>query len=227
MMIAHSSPLDNPVWNALSTVQNHCCIIIDQAKFYLPEFGPFGAIESKQNLPLDLNEYAAINDDFFIVGSQPVLRPNLEIKRRLNCFQFVLENPIDKDYKHNVVELVGEHKQKILPFINHVFPGYFRAKTATLGKYFAIFDKEKIVAVTGERMILSNFTEVSAVATHPDYRRLGYSKALIAATCQAIFEENKVPFLHVYSGNNKAIPLYKSLGFKFRREMNFWNIGRQ
>jgi predicted GNAT family acetyltransferase len=83
-----------------------------------------------------------------------------------------------------------------------------------------------LVAVTGERMKMESYTEVSAVVTHPEYTGRGFAKQLVAHTVNQIFNENKTPFLHVAESNVFAINLYKKLKFKRRRKISFWNIER-
>ncbi|WP_243839334.1 GNAT family N-acetyltransferase [Flavobacterium sp. S87F.05.LMB.W.Kidney.N] len=71
---------------------------------------------------------------------------------------------------------------------------------------------------------MNDFTEVSAIITHPDYTGKGYAKQLTAYVVNQIFTENKTPFLHVVESNIGAINLYEKLGFVTRRKMRFWNI---
>ena len=76
-------------------------------------------------------------------------------------------------------------------------------------------------------MKMTDYTEVSAVVTHPLYTGRGYAKQLVAHTVNNIFLENKTPYLHVAEKNNGAIKLYEALGFKTRRKISFWNLVRQ
>ena len=108
--------------------------------------------------------------------------------------------------------------------MNLVQPGYFKTKTPLLGNYFGIFKDNQLVAITGERMKMNDFTEVSAIVTHPDHTGKGYAKQLITHVVNAVFEENKTPFLHVLESNIGAIKLYEKLGFVTRRKMSLWNI---
>ena len=71
---------------------------------------------------------------------------------------------------------------------------------------------------------MDDFTEVSAVVTHPNYTNKGFAKQLIAYTVNAIFDENKIPYLHVAETNFGAIRLYEKLGFRTRRKISFWDI---
>jgi predicted GNAT family acetyltransferase len=80
------------------------------------------------------------------------------------------------------------------------------------------------VAVAGERMKMNDFTEVSAVVTHPSYAGKGFAKQLIAHAANKIFDENKIPYLHVAETNFGAIRLYDNLGFKTRRKISFWHL---
>ena len=91
---------------------------------------------------------------------------------------------------------------------------------------FGIFKYGHLVAAAGERMKMNDYTEVSAIVTHPDYTGLGYAKQLIAHTVNNIFDQDKIPYLHVVDSNAGAIKLYEKLGFSTRRNISFWNIIR-
>ncbi|HMG16295.1 MAG TPA: GNAT family N-acetyltransferase [Saprospiraceae bacterium] len=71
---------------------------------------------------------------------------------------------------------------------------------------------------------MNDYTEVSALVTHPDHLGKSYAKQLIAHTTNKIFHENKTPYLHVAEMNTAAIKLYEKLGFWIRREISFWNL---
>ena len=103
----------------------------------------------------------------------------------------------------------------------------FKKKTYTLGNYYGIYKDNQLVAVTGERMQMNDFIEVSAVITHPDHTGKGYAKQLVAFTTNRIFTQNKLPYLHVTETNTGAIGLYEKLGFTVRRKMSFWNFMRK
>ena len=60
---------------------------------------------------------------------------------------------------------------------------------------------------------MENYREISGVCTHPDFRRRGYSKMLITRVVNGTLAEGNLPFLHVDVENEKAISLYRSLGF--------------
>jgi len=135
----------------------------------------------------------------------------------------VLETPVSIVQKDEINELSLQHHRELFNLVNKVQPGYFKAKTALLGKYYGIFKENKLVAVCGERMKMNGFTEVSAIVTLPDYTGKGYAKQLIQHCCSNIKNENSTPFLHVTETNMGAISLYKKMGFETRRKISFWN----
>lgn len=81
------------------------------------------------------------------------------------------------------------------------------------------------MACCGERMKMEDFTEISAVDTQPDSRGKGYAKQLIKHITDSVFQQNKIPYLHVLESNHNAIALYKKLGFKTRRKLLFFKLG--
>ena len=135
----------------------------------------------------------------------------------------VIDHPIELAIAENIV-LLDNHREELFDIVNLVQPGYFRPRTALLGDYFGIFKNNSLVAVTGERMKMDGFTEVSAVVTHPDHLGKGYAKQLIAHTVNKIFGEDRFPYLHVAATNTAAIGLYEKLGFTTRRKISFWNL---
>jgi predicted GNAT family acetyltransferase len=74
--------------------------------------------------------------------------------------------------------------------------------------------------MSGERMKVPGFTEVSAVCTHPEHTGHGYARILMSKIMQGIFDRGETPFLHVREGNVRAITLYERLGFRHRKVVN-------
>lgn len=104
-------------------------------------------------------------------------------------------------------------------------PGYFKNKTADLGNYYGIYKNHQLVAVVGERMKMESHTELSAIVTHHEHTTgRGYAKQLIVHASNRIFNESKIPYLHVADPNFNAIRLYQKLGFLTRRKISFWKL---
>jgi predicted GNAT family acetyltransferase len=223
-----ANPLDNPVWNSLTTTHQAHCLNLEGFKFYDPKYCPFGALNHEEINADALQAYANLTNDFFIVGNRPATHPqNLQLKNELVCNQMVLHEPIQLELKEEIVLLNDSYQKELIALVNLVQPGYFKDKTPDLGNYYGIFKNNQLVAVTGERMKMANATEISAVVTHPEHSGKGYAKQLVAFVANQIVEEGKIPFLHVAEKNVGAIGLYEKLGFVTRRKISFWNYSRK
>lgn len=219
---AHEHKLDNPVWNSLNEHHRSLAVEYTGLKFYQPEYCPFGGFDNHNNIYAP--GYEKLAESFFIVGEQPILPDFLTIKKELVCLQMIVPKKIETPENEKVVPLTAEHTNVLYNLVNLVQPGYFRSKTGLLGNYYGIFKNNELVAVTGERMKMDAFTEVSAVVTHPEYTGKGYARQLLAHTVNSIFAENKQPYLHVLENNTGAIKLYETSGFSTRRKISFWQI---
>lgn len=216
--------LDNPVWNSLSEVHCDFAIEYDGVKFYNPDYCPFGGYVNLENVSSCIDSYSRLCNDFYVVGDRPNFSPNLKLDNELVCNQMILETAISIKMDEDITELEESQRNELGNLVNLVQPGYFKSKTAELGNYYGIYKYGELVAVTGERMKMNSFTEVSAVVTHPAHTGKGYAKQLVTHAVNKIFVENKIPYLHVADTNIPAINLYEKLGFKTRRKISFWHI---
>ena len=216
--------LDNPVWHSLTESHQKFSIDYGAIKFYNPDYCAFGSFKNTKESSSHLDEYSTMVNEFFIVGDKPILSNKLQFKKELVCLQMVIENSINLVIKDNITLLTNEHTTALFELINLVQPGYFKFKTVLLGNYFGIFKNNQLVAVTGERMKMNDFTELSAIVTHPNHTGQGYAKQLIAHAVNNIVTQKVIPYLHVAETNIGAITLYKKLGFTTRRKISFWNI---
>jgi predicted GNAT family acetyltransferase len=146
------------------------------------------------------------------------------LEGELICLQMIIYDKIDLAIEEEIVLLGENHLEDLLGLVKIVYPEYFKKKTAELGNYYGIFKNNQLVAITGERMNMNEFTEVSAVITHPDHTGKGYAKQLITHAVNAIIDTKNTPFLHVSEANFGAIKLYEKLGFQTRRKISIWNI---
>jgi len=217
--------LDNPVYNSL--VETHQALALDcnGMKFYQPDYCPFGGFVDLSNTSNGIEKYVKLTDNFFVVGNKPNFNNKVKLKKELVCNQMILYKPYPFEITEQIIELhTATHKTDLLKLVNLVQPGYFKSKTSEMGSYYGIYKNDQLVAVTGERMKMNGFTEVSAVVTHPQHTRKGYAKQLVNFTCNKIFKEGKIPYLHVTETNITAIKLYEKMGFRTRRKISFWNF---
>lgn len=218
--------LDNPVWYSLIETHQELALVYDDIRFYDPDFCPFGAaVQPLGKTSTSLKEYARLSPDFYVVGDRPQLPESLRIQKELICRQMVLNQNISLNIVDEIIHLKPQHYAELVALVNLVQPGYFKDKTPGMGNYYGISKDGALVAVTGERMNMNAYTEISAVVTHPKHTGRGYAKQLIGHTSYEIFKQQKIPFLHVAESNVGAIKLYEKLGFVHRRNIRFWNIG--
>ena len=225
-MKVNEDALDNPVWYALTDTHFNESIDYGHVKFYKTDYAPFGAFINYEDTASAIQKHAQLIDDFFIVGNPPKMPPNFKAPIKYVGLQMIIYKSINHPITEDIIELNKTHYNQLIDLINLVYPEYFKAKTNALGRYYGIFKDNKLAAITGERLQTKNFIEISAVITHPDYNRKGYAKQLITYTTNAIFNKNKIPFLHVDENNLGPIALYKKLGFTIRRKLEFWKISR-
>lgn len=223
-MRGNEQQLDNPVWHSLAENHRNFAIEYDGMKFYHPDYCPFGGFIDLHKTMNGCNQYSALTNNFYIVGDKPHFSTHLKINKELVCNQMLLRTPFSVKSSEKIIALKANHKNDLLDLINLVQPGYFRAETIQLGSYYGIYKNSRLIAATGERMKMANYTEISAVVTHPEHTGMGYAKQLIAHTCSKIFSEHKTPYLHVAENNTAAISLYEKLGFLTRRKISFWNL---
>ena len=220
----HEKKLDNPVWHSLGESHQGVSIELENARFYHPDYCPFGAFNGNGNISLASEQYAAQCDNFYIVGEKPTYSSLLKLKNELVCNQMIILHKVDMPIQEEILELEKSQVKELFQLINLVQPGYFKVKTSLLGSYYGIFKENELIAVTGERMKMKNYTEVSAVVTHPAHTGKGYAKQLVAHTVNNIIRQDKIPYLHVAETNLPAIKLYERLGFTTRRMISFWNL---
>ena len=213
--------LNNPVWHALNETHEHFGIDYGGVKFYKNNICPFGGFTDITQTKKALNNYSTLTASFFVVGNTPNYDNTVTLNKTVVCEQMILDRYIENEYHYKIIQLSKQHVNELYDLIWLVMPGYYQKKTFDMGDYYGIFVENKLVAVTGERMQLDDFIEVSTVVTHPDYVRKGMAKQLVAYTTEQIISKNKVPILHVAEHNLGAIELYKKLGYTSLRKMTW------
>ena len=131
----------------------------------------------------------------------------------------VFDAPSPAPSNHVFRKLTEADVPEMLALTKLTEPGPFLPRTIELGSYFGIHESGSLVAMAGERLHLTGFTEVSAVCTHPDFRGRGYGNALMSAVISRIMRRGETPFLHVKT-DNAAVRLYQKLGFRIRAQLH-------
>lgn len=220
--------LDNPIWMALNTHQHELAEGDALARRFPLDIGPLaGMIEPSAEAYASLAKLVGPGEQLALfLDEAPALPEGWKLDVGGFLTQMVLEEKPEEPTQ-SFCRLTDDDVPEMLALTQLAKPGPFERRTFTLGTYLGIRENGKLVAMTGERLHLPGYTEVSAVCTHPDYRGKGYANALITAVARGIFERGEQPFLHAWADNTNAIRVYEKLGFKQRRLIHLAVVSRQ
>jgi len=223
-------PLDRPVWNALHSRQAHLAIGGRKAVGYERSYAMFiaGADRSEESLAAMAGLVPADGQAALVERERWPLPPRTRVVADAVIVQLVAANGITGSEVDFPFQELGETDETdALALATLCRPGPFFARTSALGGFIGIRDEGgRLIAMAGERMKVGEFTEVSAVCTHPDHRGRGLARRLIGIVAERIVERGEIPWLHSYPDNSAALALYESLGFRRRAEVNYTIIER-
>ena len=212
-------PLDQAVWNALTSRQAAFALGEGQARRFAPTFGPLtGAADAS---PTSLAALAALPPGpggLWMLQPGPFpAPPGMVVAHSAGCVQMVAEGPVSAADDIAFVDLTDADADEMLALATLTEPGPFAEQTHKLGDFIGLRIDGRLAAMAGERLRPPGFTEVSGVCTHPDFRGHGYAAALMRVVMARIQARGETPFLHAYETNAPAIKLHRSLGFVHRR----------
>ena len=217
--------LDNMIWNAITTGNKDIAIKNDDVGCYLPEIAPFAGMKNFNDPNLKkLYEFIPANRSVAISSLNKMDHDEGRWKliQPMDITQMVYEHSVNTFTTKNsqlIVPLSDEHVPQMIELTALTRPGPFLQQTIRFKNYFGIFIEGRLAAMTGQRMHPKPYMEVSAVCTHPDFRGLGYAKAFMLHVMKIILDNSFTPFLHVLSNNINAIELYKTIGFRTRKQI--------
>lgn len=212
------SPLDRPVWHALSTRLRKFAIGNDHALRMMPEFGPFAAArdDSEESLRA-LAELVRSHGPVAMMQAGTIATPpHTTVRMEYPCVQMVARSVALMELAPPVERLLPADAARMLDLAKRTEPGPFMLRTPELGPFLGIRDANALVAMAGERLSFDGFTEVSGVCTDASQRGKGYAGLLSRTVASQIIKRGENPFLHALTTNTTAISLYKTLGFEVR-----------
>ncbi len=210
------NPLNNPIWHALNTVQRHFAEGDNSAKRFPPAVTTLAGLREQTaesfaalSRLLDAHETAAL-----FLDEVPDDPPGLEIVEVGPLLQMIHDGSTQTNEPMEYIPLTDKDIPAMMALAELTKPGPFGTRTRELGSFFGIYVGDRLAAMTGERLQLEGYTEVTAVCTHPDFAGRGYARALVKIMMAEIRRRGDVPFLHVRPNNLRAVGLYEKLGFK-------------
>jgi len=220
----------NPVWHALHTRHHRFSVSAGEACRYPAEVAPFAAVaEPSVDAFKALHSLLVPGESVWIAEGNFSDCPELMFETTIECLQMVLPESITppSDAAAGIVPLSCADAPEMLALTDLAFPGFFRAKTCEMGSYYGVRCGGELISMSGERMMLDEYPEVSGVCTHPDHRGKGYAAALMWQVVSDHRRDGLVSWLHVSSENRHAIELYLRMGFVEARRLVYHRISRR
>jgi ribosomal protein S18 acetylase RimI-like enzyme len=219
-------PLDNVIWQALTTRQTHCAESCGEARRFLRDITLLGAFSEPSDKGYEsLAELVGPGGTAALFLEKPYSpRPGWELVAGPPLLQMIFANgnapALEANAQPTIVELGQKDSREMVELATLTKPGPFATRTHELGTYLGIRRDGKLVAMAGERMKVPGHTEVSAVCTHPECTGQGFARILMTEVMQRILARGETPFLHVREDNARAIALYQRLGFRKRLQLH-------
>lgn len=215
-------PLENVIWQALTTRQAHFAEACGEARRFMREVTLLSAFQEASDRGYEsLAELVGSGGTAAVFLDQPYQeRRDWELIATAPLLQMISENCgalKNTLLPHEILELGPQDSADMIELTSLTKPGPFGKRTHELGNYVGIRKNGKLVAMSGERLKVSGYAELSAVCTHPEHTGNGYAAALMLEVVRRIRERGETPFLHVRGDNTRAIALYERLGFRIRK----------
>lgn len=221
-----TTPLDRPVWAALSGPQKTLSMGTDRARAYLAAIGPLAATsddgpEALSDLALLVAERQVL---ILLQATLPPVPRGCRADAIIDAVQMVATKRVDLPDPVDVIALADQDAPDMLSLAKLTAPGPFGPQTHILGQFYGIRIDGRLAAMAGERMCFSGHAEMSGVCTHPDFRGRGLALRLCSKVTERILARGDRPFLHVRAFNSGAIKLYERLGFAVRQSFGVMQL---
>ena len=221
-------PLDHPIWSALTTRQRALADGGALARRYPFAIAPFAAmVDTSHHSFAALRDLMSESEVAVLFTPDPVAPPSEFRIVLAETGEQMIGTPTESSIRGlEVVTLGADDAPAMVELTELTKPGPFTLRTHELGTFLGIRIDGQLVAMAGERMKPANYTEMTAVCVHPDYRGRGYAQMLLGAVSRQISARGEIPFLHVFSDNAAAIALYRRQGMEIRRRIWVTVLGR-
>ena len=223
----------NPVWHALGSKHRHLAVSEGKARRYPADVAPFVAVEEPTIEALDaLHSLLGPGEQVWFADAKVPEWPGLVWETSLECLQMVLPDDVEvpeaeTEPETKIETLSCADAPAMVALTDLAFPGFFRIRTCDMGRYYGVHADGELVSMSGERITLEGYPEVSGVCTHPAHRGKGYASALMWQVIRDHRREGVVSWLHVSAGNTHAIELYLRMGFVEARRHVWHRISRR
>jgi ribosomal protein S18 acetylase RimI-like enzyme len=214
--------LDHPIWSALTTGQAQLAQNNDRARRYPADVAPFAdMVDMSPESFIALRDLMQPGEMAVLFTPEPVSVPSHFEVLLAKTGEQMIGTPADTSSETTeIVRLDESDVPAMAELVARTNPGPFAARTHTLGTFLGIKIGGRLAAMIGERMKPGNYTEMTGICVHPEFRGRGYAQVLMGEIAKQIVVRGEIPFLHVYSDNSSAIALYRRQGMTVRRTMH-------
>ena len=220
--------LRNPFHAALRTANQPFALVHGLARRYQPGIIPFAAVsEPSTEALLDLLALLTPGEEIYLAAGpgETIIPVNgMQVISTLPGLQMrhTGASPAN-DTDPGVVLLTSDDVQDMLDLKSSAFPGFFGPRAPALGTFFGVREPEKnrLIAMGGERLATQTDREVSAVCTDPNYIGQGHAARVVRAVLRHQAALGTDSILHVTAANRRAIALYEHLGFSHTGSIDF------
>jgi ribosomal protein S18 acetylase RimI-like enzyme len=162
--------------------------------------------------------------------SPPNLPGGWDVVRAVELRQMVLETPLasaQDDGAPEAVELTPSDVPEMSAVYVATRPGRTLCpKIQKLGTFLGVRDQGRLAAMAGLRLHIAGYREITTVATLPEFEGRGYATALVRALVERIRGRGERPFLTVRTDNDRAVDIYKRMGFAERTRLYSQTVRR-
>ena len=224
-----STFITNPFHQALTTANAAFAVTNGPAVRYEPGVIPFGAVaEPTPEAYAALRDLLAPDEELWTIDATVPAVVGLAHTYSMPGLQMhYAGEPITGSNATGVLRLTATDVPEMIALKALAFPGYFGERAFELGDFFGIRINGELVAMCGERLATPTHREISALCTHPAHTGKGFGAKLIHAVMRAQAARGMASMLHVVANNERAIGLYKHLGFVTMGEVTFQRFKRQ
>lgn len=215
-------PLDNPARSALLGPHARLAERCGQVLRYPSEVCPFVALPDEPDAGTwsDVAELLGPGTLVALAASQAVPPQGWDVELNVTGVQLV-DRGMAAAVDNEAIPLGPDDVPEMLALVELTKPGPFLLRTIEMGSYVGIRREGALVAMAGERLHPTGWTEISAVCTDPHYQGQGLASRLVRTVAAGIRARGETPFLHASATNTTAIRLYQALGFRLRKRVGF------